>query len=658
MTDHLIILHLEDNPADAALVEEILHEGGIACEMIWVKTAKDFQAALKERAIDLIISDFALPTFDGMSALKFAQEQFPETPFVFVSGTMGEEVAVESLKQGATDYVLKDRLIRLGASVKRATQEARERAERKRAEEKIHEQAALLDKAQDAIIVRDLEDCIIYWNKSAERLYGWTAAEANGRNVNELLLAKDAPQLDSGQKEFMERGEWMGEVQQVTKDRKPVMVESRWTLVRDGAGQPKAKLVINTDITEKKKLEAQFLRAQRMESIGALAGGIAHDLNNALVPILMGVELLRDDLPGEMRSKMLDTMKSSALRGSEMITQILAFARGVSGELAVLNVKHLITEMNKLAKETFPRSIQIQTKTAKNLYPVTGNATQLHQVLLNLCVNARDAMPAGGSLQIEADNIVLHEKITCWKLEPVSGPHLVLTVSDTGQGMSPEVLQRIFEPFFTTKEIGRGTGLGLSTVQGIIKSHNGFMEVESQIGRGTTFKVYLAAAPTAKLQSSETKPSDLPLGKGEQILVVDDDLAILEIMRETLETFGYRALTAKDGVEAVALYQRHSGEIHAVITDMMMPVMDGPTTIHALQEVDPLVKVIGVSGLGSEEVLSKAGKLQVQAFLKKPCTCEELLSMLQRVLHGNSAALRPNGGSLSTLLRRENPGIA
>ena len=520
------------------------------------------------------------------------------------------------------EFKVKERTAALSAEI----------TERKQAEEKIREQAALLDKAQEAIMVCDLDDRLIYWNKSAERLYGWTAVEAIGQNADQFLFKNESPQFLQMKRQLLERSEWVGELPQITKGGKPVIVESRWTLVRDGDSSPKSKLVINTDITERKKLEAQFLRAQRMETLGALAGGIAHDLNNALSPIMIGLQLLRNDIPATDRSKILDTMNGSAQRGSEMVKQIVAFARGVSGEVAILDLKHLVFEMEKLAKQTFPRSIRIQSRIAANLYPVAGNATQLHQVLLNLCVNARDAMPDGGVLHMEADNVVLDKKDSVWKPEPVSGPHVVLTVSDTGCGMTAEVMQRVFEPFFTTKEIGKGTGLGLSTVQGIVKGHSGFAEVITEAGKGTTFKIYLPSTATADSPIVQLAPASLPSGHGEQVLVVDDEIAVLEMTRETLETFNYRVLMAKNGAEAVVIYQRNKDEIRAVISDMMMPIMDGPATVDALRKIDPGVRVIGISGLGSEAALVKCGKLGVQRFLRKPFTPEELLTTLHSVV--------------------------
>jgi len=393
---------------------------------------------------------------------------------------------------------------------------------------------------------------------------------------------------------------------------------------------------IARDVTEQKELEARFLRAQRLESIGALASGIAHDLNNALAPVMMVVDLLKDELPREDRLQILETVQASSQRAAEMVKQITSFARGVSWKPARLSPKHLVTEIAKLCRETFPRSIQVEAKVAKELHWVEGNATQIHQVLLNLCVNARDAMPEGGSLVIEAANIALDRAVALGRSEPVSGSHVVLSVSDTGQGMPPEVLGRIFEPFYTTKEPGQGTGLGLSTVQGIVKTHDGFIEVSSQVGKGTTFKVYLPAVLTeGQAEPGGTDTAHLVRGHGELILAVDDDVAILQMLRETLEAFGYRVLTAGNGLEALPLYQKHAGEIAVVITDMMMPVLDGPATIQMLRQINPRLKTIGVSGLGSEATVTKSGKLSVQAFLKKPYRTETLLRTLREVVDPN-----------------------
>jgi len=493
MKPTLRILHLEDDQTDAQLVREMLDAEGISCAVTCVRTREAYEKALENESFDLILTDFSLPRFDGLSALALARQKRPETPMIFISGTMGEEAAVRCLQQGATDYVLKDRLARLPSAVRRAVAETEELALRQKAEAKIREQAALLDKAQDAIMVRDLEDRIIYWNKSAERVYGWSADEVAGQDITRFLYAGESTQHERACQQMHERGEWVGELRQLTKSGKSIVVESRWTLVRDADGLPNAKLIINTDMTERRKLEAHLLRAQRLETIGALAGGIAHDLNNVLAPILIGTQVLGQEPMSDAGRKVLETMRVRALRGAEMIQQILSFARGVGGEPAVLDVKNSVAEVQTLASETFPRSIRIQVNLQQELSSIKGNATQLHQVLLNLCVNARDAMPNGGSLRLAAQNVVLDKAITRWQADPASGPYVMLSVSDTGHGIPPDLLEQIFEPFFTTKELGKGTGLGLSTVLGIVKSHGGFLDVASEIGKGTTFKVYLPA---------------------------------------------------------------------------------------------------------------------------------------------------------------------
>lgn len=508
---------------------------------------------------------------------------------------------------------------------------SRDITERKQSEQKIREQVALLNVSTEAIFVLDLDNKILFWNKGAERLYGWKAEEILGKELPELLYKRNSLQQEEIQNILAEKGEWRGELHKVTKDGKPIIVDSHWTLVRDEEEQPKSILVVNTDITEKKQLESQFLRAQRMESLGTLASGIAHDLNNVFAPILMTSQLLELTVTDERSQEWLEIMEASARRGADLVRQVVSFARGVEGDRTIVQVRHLISEVKQIAKETFPKSIDVYFDVPPVLWTVSGDATQLHQVLMNLCVNARDAMPDGGKLSIVGENIVLDEHYVRMNLDAKVGRYIVITVSDTGIGIPADTLDRIFEPFFTTKERGKGSGLGLSTVIGIIKSHRGFVNVYSEIGQGTQFKVYLPALE--ETQTLLVEELELPRGHGELILVVDDEVAIRKITKTSLETYSYRVLTASDGIEAIALYAQHKSEISLVLIDMMMPEMDGPTTIRTLQKIEPQVKIIGVSGLVSNDKLAKVAALGVKTFLSKPYTTQELLTTLDEVLN-------------------------
>lgn len=503
--------------------------------------------------------------------------------------------------------------------------------ERKRAEEQIRAHATLLDKSQDAILVLDTEDQILFWNKSAQRLFGWLAGEAVGQKADQLLFQETSLQFKAAKKAVLNHGEWHGELRQFTKDGKKVVVESRWTLVRNEHEKTTSILLISTDITEKKQLESHFLRTQRMESIGTLASGIAHDLNNVLAPILMATQLLEMKVHDEKSRWLLNMMEVNAKRGANLVKQVLSFARGVEGDRTTLQAGHLILEVEKIARETFPKSIEIQSDVSiLDLWTISGDATQLHQVLVNLCVNARDAMPHGGTLSIHAENLIIPQDDIRLNLGANPGAYILVTVTDTGTGISSELIDRIFEPFFTTKELGKGTGLGLSTVVGIVKGHGGFINVSSEIGQGTQFQVYLPATALPEMLEKKEQHT-VPLGHGELILVVDDEVAICEITKSSLETYDYTVLTANDGIEAIALYAQHKDAISAVVLDMMMPSMDGPTTMRLLQRLNPQVKIVAVSGLAANYKAEVANS-NVKTFLTKPYSAEELLQNLHGVL--------------------------
>jgi PAS domain S-box-containing protein len=511
----------------------------------------------------------------------------------------------------------------------------RDMTERQQAEARVREQAALLDKAHDAILVRDLDHRIRYWNRSAERIYGWTAAEALGRRITELIHHAEAG-FEAAAATTLAQGGWSGELHQLRKDGGEIVVDSSWTLVRDPDGRPVSFLSINSDITEKKKLAAQLLRAQRLDSIGTLTGGIAHDLNNILTPMLLAVELLRARHADPESWQLLGLLETNAQRGAQMLRQILAFGRGGGGAgRSVVSPALIAREVMQIVHDTFPKAIRLVPEIAGNLWPVTGDPTELHQVLLNLFVNARDAMPGGGTLSLGLENVVLDETYAGLNPESRPGPYVVLSVTDTGSGIPPALRERIFEPFFTTKAAGKGTGLGLSTVRALVKGHGGFVNLYSEPGKGSTFKVYLPATTTpVAAESVAVAGTGLPRGDNELLLLVDDEEPVREVARKTLERFGYRVLLATNGAEAVSLFALHREKIAAVITDMAMPVMDGAATIVALRTIDPAVKIIGSSGMGSGShgAMSGTAGLGLELFIPKPYTAEVMLTTLRELL--------------------------
>jgi len=504
---------------------------------------------------------------------------------------------------------------------------------RRKAEEKIREQAALLDRAHDAILVRDLSHRILYWNPSAERLYGWSAAEAVGAFEHDLI-GHDAESLEAAFADLMVTGEWAGEVQQETRDGRRLTVESRWSLVRDGEGNPKSILAINNDVTERKKIEAQYLRAQRMDSVGTLAGGIAHDLNNVLSPIMMSIDLLKMQETNPRSLEILSAIESSAKRGADMVRQVLTFARGVEGRRQPVRVENLLREVEKIAGDTFPKSITVRSSYPSDLGMVRGDPTQLHQVLLNLCVNARDALPTGGEISLRARNLDVDEQYSGMIPDVDPGSYVRISVEDNGSGMAPEVTARLFEPFFTTKEPGAGTGLGLSTSLSIIKSHGGFIRVYTEEGKGTRFDVYFPAEAADARHGEPSPVEEPPRGGGETVLLVDDEASIREITQQTLTAFGYRVVTASDGAEAASIYARRREEIDLVLTDMMMPLMDGLATIRVLLRINPELRIIAASGLSGNNTAAEAITAGVKQFIPKPYTAGTLLVALREVLDG------------------------
>jgi len=641
------ILHLEDDSTDSELISSTLRHEGLDCEIQWVSNQAHFESALAQGDFDLILADYHLPGFDGQAALALCRQLHCPAPFLFVSGFIGEEVALESLKQGATDYVFKHNLARLVPAIRRALQEAKDQRERRQAEAALQESESALRSFFNTApfmmgIVEMLPDDLLHLsaNAASARFHGTDPEAMRGRRSSELGVPGQVI------------ARWLSQIQEAHRRQAPVQSEYSWA-TRDRncqvsvtvselpgpTGQAPRFCYVAEDVTDKKQLEQQFLRAQRLESIGTLASGIAHDLNNVLAPIIMSLKLFRPKLTDPEDLELLLALDSSARRGADIVKQVTTFARGVEGDRQPVDLKRLVNELEKIARDTFPRSIQVNVAVDQELGQTVGDSTQIYQVLMNLCVNARDAMPNGGSLTLAAENVILSEQNARLHPDAVPGCYVAVSVFDSGSGISPEIMPRIFDPFFTTKEVGKGTGLGLPTALTIVKSHRGFINVYSEMGRGTEFKVYLPCECGVASNRPELTSLQIPRGSGELILVVDDEPTIRQVTKATLIDQGYDVITASDGAEAVALFAREKGRIKLVVTDMMMPLLDGLALIQAVQKLDRHVRIIAVSGLLDGSAPPQALQTAHVAFLQKPFTAEKLLVAIDEMLHANDTPM-------------------
>ncbi len=628
------ILHLEDDLHDQELVSVLLGSECPEYELVHVSTRAEFVACLGRGNIDVVLSDYTIPGFDGLEALALSQQHAPSVPFLFFSGSIGEDQAIAAVRAGAADYIIKDRYRRLPTALRRAVLDARERRRLTETEQSLQSAQAryqrFIEQARDVIFSLSADGVFTTLNPAFQTITGWPATEWIGQHFIRLVDPND---IERAKRRFSDilAGADPGVFTLRLRTARGV-ADVEFTVSRGSAPDGTFELVgIGRDITETRRLQEQFLRAQRMENLGLLAAGIAHDFNNILTPMLMVAQLLRAEATPH-HQRLLDTLEQSAARGAALVKQILSFVQGGDDELRIVQLKHVARDITAMIEETFPRNIRLEQNIPSDTWPVRANVTQIHQVLLNLCVNARDAMPHGGVLSVQLHNRAVDAATAARLPGAQPGRYLCIEVGDTGTGIAPDVLPRIWEPFFTTKEIGRGTGLGLSTVRGIVARHHGFSTVDSVLGEGTRFTLYLPAE-----QSEDTLPppnagGPIPHGAGESVLVIEDEPEVRMLVEAVLRRHGYQVVTAENG----ALAHRwladptFTADLRLVITDMMMPQLGGREIVSLLRHRLPHVAVLVMSGLTSG---AATGDEIGDDFLLKPFSHDTLLRRVHALLH-------------------------
>jgi two-component system cell cycle sensor histidine kinase/response regulator CckA len=640
MSDDIRVLIVEDSPDDAELIARELRRAGFNPEWQRVETEEEYLSCLVAEP-EVILADSCLPQFDGLRALDLLQQRGFDIPFLLVSGSVGEDRAVEAMKRGVYDYILKDRLARLGEAVRRALDQRRLRDDSARATEALRrseEHYRLISEvtADYAYTLRAGANrtLVCEWTTEAfSRITGFTLAEINTRGWNSLYHADDLPIVDRHHSTLISGKADVAEVRTVTKDG-----DVRWIRIfgrpTPGRDEQRAFRIYGAaqDITANRDLEQQLLHAQKMESIGRLAGGVAHDFNNLLTVISGYGEMLKEGFAaGNPIVENLEPILHAARRAEQLTGQLLAFSRRQVLETKSVNLSAVVGEIEKMFRRVIGEDIEVKTILAPGLGSVQADAGQIEQVIMNLVVNARDAMPGGGRLTIETGNVTLDEAYAHERPGVPPGPYVMLAVGDTGIGMNRETQARIFDPFFTTKEVGKGTGLGLATVYGIVKQSGGNISVRSEPGHGSVFKVYFPRAEHAPEQAAAL-PSSRAAQGSETILVVEDEASVRKLICGVLRRHGYAVLETGDVDEALRISQEHPGEIGLLLTDTVMPKMSGPQLATAIARLRPGINVIYTSGYPDNAIGARGMLRDAAAFLGKPFSPEALARKVREIL--------------------------
>ncbi len=646
MATPLRVLLIEDSSEDAELLEIELSRAGYASSLTRVETAEDLRQRLREAPWDVIISDFALPRFSGLKALEEVNAAGLDVPFILLSGVAGEEVGVDAMVRGAHDYVMKDHMARLIPAIDREMREAELRRAKREGDARFR---ALFETMSQGVIYQDAEGRITSANRAAELVLGVPLAGMLGRTGPEICLQatrEDGHPL--GPDEYpavvaLRTGEPV--VNMVMGMRPPGADRPKWIVVdaipqfSPGRTTPFEVYCTLTDITERKRaeeertaLETQLLQSQKLESIGRLAGGVAHDFNNLLSPILGYADMMLSELPpADPRAEDLAQILQAAEKARDLTRQLLAFGRKQLLEMRLVNLGEVVRGLEKLLSRTLHEDIQLEIRLPDRLGTIRADVGQIEQVLMNLAVNAQDAMPGGGVITIALDDVDLDGDVATHP-DAEAGAYVRLSFSDTGTGMAPDIRERVFEPFFTTKPHGKGTGLGLATVYGIVTQHGGNIRVSSEPGQGTTFRIYLPRID-APAEGRAAAPSAGPAAHGsETIMVVEDDPGVREFVRRALRQHGYRVIVATTASECLALAADASTPWHLLLTDVVIPDLNGRLLYERLRPARPGLKVLYMSGYTTEVIATRGVLDKGVNFIQKPFSVAALGQKVRKVL--------------------------
>ena len=637
MTSPLRVLIVDDSEDDAQLLLRELRRGGYAPSFARVDHRKATCDALASGPWEIIICDWSMPRFAGLDALAIAREHAPGVPCLVVSGTVDEENAVAAMHAGAQDFITKEKLTRLVPAVQRSLADSETRAARRRAEDRYR---LLFDASPMPMWVYDSQTlAFLAVNDAAVRHYGYARDEFGRMTLADIRPTEEVPTLlEEVARHDNEDATRVGKTwRHVTKDGRTIHVEVRAHDL-EFEGRP-ARLALVHDITERllaqealRRTEEQLRQAQKLEAIGSLAGGIAHDFNNMLSIILSYAGLAAETLKsGDPLRDDIEEIRRAGERAAEMTRQLLAFSRKQMLEPRTIDPNRLLGDMERMLRRLVGEDVELSLHGSPRVGKVFADPTQVEQVVMNLVVNARDAMPEGGTVVIETANVTLDEGYASQHIGVTAGHYVMIAVTDTGTGMDKETLARIFEPFFTTKELGKGTGLGLSTVFGIVKQSGGHIWVYSEPGRGSTFKVYLPVAEGSEEAGAEV-PESKDMRGTETILLVEDEDQVRGLVRTLLRRSGYKVLEAQNGGEAFLICEEHAGEIALLITDVVMPRMSGRQVAERLLHLRPDLRVLYVSGYTENSVVHQGVVDAGVSFLQKPITPTALLKKVRDTL--------------------------